>query len=152
MAARAAGVRVIVVRRLVMDRGHRRERWTLRARLLRACICILLLAAAAFTIAGCSDDGDSTSSCACDWGDTCAEVSSACAATECEKPVCTDPGTDCTWAYADTSGGECSQKDVLGSCRCDSDDSVTYYRRSFAGDPEEDCESPDFVRCVYTPR
>ncbi|HEY6725140.1 MAG TPA: hypothetical protein VI197_13995, partial [Polyangiaceae bacterium] len=76
-----------------------------------------------------------------------AELEAGCAVTECEKAVCTDQGTDCMSIYADTSGGECSQKDVVGSCRCDSDDSVTYYRRSFAGDPKAACERPDFVRC-----
>lgn len=122
-------------------------------RVARACTCALLLAAAAFAVAACSDDdGGSHWNCPCDWGDTCTDVPTECAVVDCLKWVCTDTGSDCGWVSADRSGLACSQKDVIGSCHCDSDDSVTYYRRSFAGDPEEDCESPDFVRCVYTPR
>lgn len=68
------------------------------------------------------------------------------------KHVCSDQGTDCGWIYAYTSSGLCSQNDVLGSCSCEFDGSVTHYRSSFTGDPKEDCESLDSARCVYTAR
>lgn len=68
------------------------------------------------------------------------------------KDVCSDQGNDCEWVYADTSSSMCSQNEVIGSCSCESDATVTHYRSSFSGAPKADCESPDFTRCVYTAR
>lgn len=97
--------------------------------LLRGCLCALLLTSPAFTIGACSGDDDGSSSCHCEWGDSCEELSADCGTTECE--------TDGTSVKA---SGSCSQTDVIGSCTCASEHLVTYYRSSFTNDPQEDCE------------
>jgi len=100
--------------------------------LLRACVCAVLLASPAFTIGACSSDDDGSSSgpdCHCEWGDTCEELSADCSTTECESNGANAKGQ-----------GACSQTDVVGSCSCASQALVTYYRSSFTGDPQSDCE------------
>jgi len=101
----------------------------------------LALPAGGLGACGGDDAGDSSggAQCHCEWGDSCDEHSSGCGFIECESN-----GMDAK------SPGACSQDDVIGTCRCASEDLVIYYR-SGTSDPQGECA----FWCddgVYTPR
>jgi len=101
--------------------------------LFRVCTCSLLLIASASLVGACSGDDDGGSSgggaCHCEFVDHCDEQFSYCESTECEHNGENALGS-----------GACDQTDVIASCDCPSQETVTYYRSSYSGDPQEDCE------------
>ena len=117
---------------------------------LRACFCCLLLTSASLAIGACSGDDDGSSSgetCHCDSGDVCSERP-----VSCENVACGGGSTATSGGEIDFGPGECDQTDVIASCSCPSG-YVAFYRSSYTGDPQEDCESScDGLGGEYTAR
>lgn len=91
--------------------------------------------AAAACVGACSSDDDggsggSSPGCHCEWGDTCDEMPAA----ECPHTECESNGQDVK------ASGACTDMDVIGTCTCAAEDTVIYYRSSFAGNPADDCD------------